>query len=99
MSISTKSVSLETEAENLNDEDQVNVSIVSEVHGLKRSKRMVKKSGGEGNAEKFCVKTVPTKQKLSVKTAEVSGALTITYLLLLQNYRHLVFLVLLRKCL
>lgn len=76
MSISTKSVSLVTEAENLNDEDGAkNVKVGSEVRGVKRSKRTVNKSGDEGKAVQLgAVKTIATK-KLLVKSAEVSGAL------------------------
>lgn len=68
MSISAESLSEEREDEKLYDEDGVkNVNAVSEVHGIQRSKRKLKQSGVD-------CKLVTTRQKLSVKTDEVSGS-------------------------
>lgn len=68
LSISAESLSEDREDENLYDEDGVkDVSAFSEVHGIQRSKRRLKQSGVE-------YKVVTTRQKLSAKTDEVSGA-------------------------
>lgn len=74
-SISAKSVLAESETKTLYEEEQVqNASTLSKVTELKRSKRRLKQSGGEGNSVEFDLKAVTTKQKLSVKSVEVSGA-------------------------
>ena len=68
---------MERLAENLDEEDQVqNVSTVSEVREVKRSKRSLKQSEIDANAVKFDLKSVSTKQKLSLKSVEVSGDLS-----------------------
>ncbi|GMN55452.1 hypothetical protein TIFTF001_024577 [Ficus carica] len=73
-SISAKSVLAESETKTLYKEEQVrNASTLSKVTELKRSKRRLKQSGGEGNSVEFDLKAVTTKQKLSVKSVEVSG--------------------------
>ncbi|EXB93956.1 Apurinic endonuclease-redox protein [Morus notabilis] len=61
-------------AKSVYEEDQVqNVSTVLEAQELKRSKRRLKQSGGEGSAVGFNLKAVTTKQKLSIKSVGVSG--------------------------
>lgn len=73
-SISAKSVLAESETKTLYEEEQVqNASTLSKVTELKRSKRRLKQSGGEGNSVEFDLEAVMTKQKLSVKSVEVSG--------------------------
>ncbi|PON64545.1 AP endonuclease [Trema orientale] len=73
-SISAESVSVEREAENLDEDHQAEtVSTVSDARELKRSKRSLKQSAVENNAVQFDLKPVTTKQKSSVKSVEVSG--------------------------
>ncbi|XP_062117903.1 DNA-(apurinic or apyrimidinic site) endonuclease, chloroplastic isoform X2 [Humulus lupulus] len=72
--INGESSQKEEEAECLHEENQVqNVSIVSEVHELRKSNRASKQSGVEANAVQFDLIAVTTKQNSSVESVEVSG--------------------------
>ena len=68
-------MSIQSKVKNLSEEEHVeNVNTDLEVPSLPRQKGRIKKSVAEGNAVKVNAKMVAMKQKLSIKSDGVSGA-------------------------
>ena len=91
-SISSENKSIKSKVKDLSDEEPVeDVNTDLEVPALPQPKGRVKKSVAEGNTVKVDTKMVTVKQKLSIKSDGVSGAVEfIDFFFLLNLVMHMI---------